>query len=52
MLSEIDADAVITVMKMAQHTDEQEVGAEEKLQPKVKLQGIGRCKVSTGALRN
>ena len=51
MLAERDTDYVITVWRMVHHTDEQEVGAEGKLQPEVLL-GVGRCKVSTRAVGN
>ena len=45
MSSERDIYGVITVWRILQHTDKQEVEAEEKLQPKVLL-GVGRYKIS------
>ena len=51
MLSERDVDGVVTVRRMVQHTDYQEVGAEAKSQPAVPL-GVGRWKISARAVRN
>ena len=46
-----DVEEVVTVQKMVQHTDEQEVGVEGKSQPNL-LRGNGWCKISTWTVRN
>ena len=47
MSSERGVDGVITVRGTVQHTDNHEVGAEGKSQPKV-LQGFGRLRAVHG----
>ena len=50
-LSERDADGVITIWKMVQHTDKEEVGAEGKSKPEVLL-GCRRCKSCARTVRD
>ena len=44
-------DGVVTVRRMVQHTDNEEVGVEGKSQPKI-IFGFGRCKIISQIVRN
>ena len=51
IFGERDGDGVVSVWRMVQRNDKQEVGVEGKSQPKI-LFGLGRCKIISQIVRN